>query len=174
MEIRRSKDCDISLFCSSPPQISNSSEICFSNFMRVGYYDLTEQFADSNLEVWNNKLLEVEDLDQDPDEEHYSQKKLNNLDIEWNKILGEARIEEADPIIPMFWGDMKYNKKKEIYVMNEPIREIESKLLKYIISNNISIHKSYKGILTTKTFEKMKELFPHHEENTYLCIMMGK
>lgn len=87
MEIRRSKECDISLFCASSPQISSSSELCFSNFMRVGYSDLTEQFVDSGLEVWNNRFLDVEDHDQDPDEEHYSQKKLNVMEIEWGKLL---------------------------------------------------------------------------------------
>jgi hypothetical protein len=68
IEIRKSKYCEISLFTNNPSRISGCSEICFSNFLRVGYYDLIEQFANCNLEVWNNKFLEVEDIDQNPDE----------------------------------------------------------------------------------------------------------
>lgn len=41
-----------------------SSEICFSNFPKIGYYDLMEQINRSGLEVWNNRFLEVEDRDQ--------------------------------------------------------------------------------------------------------------
>jgi hypothetical protein len=67
LEIIKSKYCEISLFCSSFPRINRSSEICFSNFMNIGYYDLIEQFDSCNLEVWNNKFLEVEDIDQNPD-----------------------------------------------------------------------------------------------------------
>ena len=54
------------------------------------------------------------------------------------------------------------------------MREIELKLLRYIVSNNVCIQKAYKGILTFRGFAKMKQLFPHHEENTYLCLMVGK
>lgn len=74
----------------------------------------------------------------------------------------------------MFWRDASMKKRGIVLIMNDPIREIEIKLLKYIISYNVTIYKAYKGPLSETAFDKIKGLFPHHEGNQYLCLMVGK
>ena len=124
------------------------------------------------MDVWNNRFQDVDDEDKHPEEEHYSMKKLHSFDLEWDRVIEQERIEPGDPIIPLFWVDIARNK-RQMYVINEPMREIELKVLKHIVSKNICLYRAHKGVLPLAAFERMKNLFGHHEENKYLCLIMG-
>ena len=88
--------------------------------------------------------------------------------------MTEQCFEKADPIIPLFWRDLKLRKRNIVLIMNEPIREIENKVLRYIVSRNISIYKSFKGRVSGVAVKRIKRLFPYHQSDSYLCLIVGK
>lgn len=69
-------------------------------------------------------FLEVSDMNQNLEEEHFFQKKHQDFEIGLDKILEEQRFDRADPIVPIFWRDLNLKKRNIVLIMNEPIREI--------------------------------------------------